>query len=430
LQIVSGRVFAIDLESRTGTFWGDNSRCFGWIGLNQPLALGSIRVQVERPTGLADPGWSPLAPESLASDGPASLHLEIVSGKENPTVWTANRVLFMIGKSRLCKVRLHSPEISRFHASVVCTPAGPWIVDLLSRSGVFLNGKRVAAARLDPGDQLRLGSFLIRVHARHPGARSSAESAADGLHPSVEIPNALQPFQPPAGALQGSVVEAVPVEVNGSHPLMESLLLPLIGQFTTMQNQMFEQFQQNLFMLFQMFQVTQKEQLALVHEELRQVREITVQLSSLQAELLAREAKIQAGSAVPEPPGGRDLPAPDGGKLVPQAPPTIRSGGVNGRHVAAAARAPVPIAAPVSTAVPVAVPVSAPAAAPPAAAPLAAAPLAAPPIPMASNTPRRSADERGISFDDVHARLCEKISLLQQERQSRWQKIMTFLSRK
>jgi hypothetical protein len=47
-----------------------------------------------------------------------------------------------------------------------------------------------------------------------------------------------------------------------------------------------------------------------------------------------------------------------------------------------------------------------------------------------SDTPRRFPGERERPSDDVHARLCERISLLQQERQTRWQRIMTFVLRK
>jgi pSer/pThr/pTyr-binding forkhead associated (FHA) protein len=427
VQIIDGKVFAVDLESRTGTFWGENSRCFGWLGREGSLRLGSGRFWIEHPAAIADPGWNPLSPQTLDEENPARLHFEIVSGKENPTVWTANRVLFMIGKSDLCKVRLHSPEISRFHASVVCTSQGAWIVDLLSRTGVFLNGKRVAAARLDPGDQIRLGAFLIRVHAHYPSARRS-ESAASSLYPSVEIPNALQPVGPGPAVLVGNIPEDAAVQTNGyqtngfhanaCHPLMESLLLPLINQFSTMQQQMFEQFQQNLLMLFQMFQVTQKEQLALVHEELRNVQEITIQLSSLQAELLAREVQARASAAAPaavpsgpaERPAYRDVPgapvpgAPAPGAPAPGAPapgaggkptpprseptPATKSDGLNGKTQPGAAHVP------------------------------------------SCDTPRRFPGQREFPSDDVHARLCERISLLQQERQTRWQRIMTFVLRK
>ena len=54
---------------------------------------------------------------------------------------------------------LRDPNVSRRHAELRRSGAGDWtIVDLGSTNGVKVNGRRVASARLSPGDQVTVGS--------------------------------------------------------------------------------------------------------------------------------------------------------------------------------------------------------------------------------------------------------------------------------
>jgi pSer/pThr/pTyr-binding forkhead associated (FHA) protein len=365
LQVIDGSVFAFDLETRAGTRWGQDARRSGWVAPDSPLGLGGKTVRVVDPARLGDPELDPLAPASLERHNCAALHLEITADQERPVRWTGNRRMFLIGTSQICKVRLHSPEISRIHASVISTPRGTWIVDLLSRSGFSVNGKKTPVARLDPGDQLCLGRFLIHLHAEQPTLDSHGSSP---LHPSVEVPGALQKILSGTGTLSGAA-GALPPFPGGSHPLMESLVLPLIQQFSRLQGQMFEQFQQNLMMLFQMFQVTQKEQLTLIREELREVQDITLKLNTLQTELAEAQARSAPAAAAPE--RGRAGVTTNHAEAEQPA--------LNGRSKLEAS----------------------------------APPARAVPQPPPSTT--------------VHLRICERIAQLQHERQNRWQKIMTFL---
>jgi hypothetical protein len=63
----------------------------------------------------------------------------------------------VIGRSRECGLRLDDPNVSRRHAAV--RPDGDgWVVeDLGSTNGVRVNGRRVQAAPLRPGDEVMLG---------------------------------------------------------------------------------------------------------------------------------------------------------------------------------------------------------------------------------------------------------------------------------
>ncbi len=73
----------------------------------------------------------------------------------------------LIGRSESCQVVLRDESVSRFHASLIRTSKGVWIVDLLAREGVSVNGVKVRWAWLDEGDEVRIGhfTFILRYDA-------------------------------------------------------------------------------------------------------------------------------------------------------------------------------------------------------------------------------------------------------------------------
>ncbi len=63
-----------------------------------------------------------------------------------------------------CHVLLRSRSVSRIHCRV--TPKNErraWLEDLGSTGGTYVNGDRVEAAPIGPGDVIRLGRFRIFV---------------------------------------------------------------------------------------------------------------------------------------------------------------------------------------------------------------------------------------------------------------------------
>jgi len=71
-----------------------------------------------------------------------------------------------IGRSKDAECVLRDPNVSRRHAELQRSPSGDWtIADLGSTNGVKVNGRRVASTRLNPGDQVTLGTttFLFDV---------------------------------------------------------------------------------------------------------------------------------------------------------------------------------------------------------------------------------------------------------------------------
>jgi pSer/pThr/pTyr-binding forkhead associated (FHA) protein len=67
-----------------------------------------------------------------------------------------------LGRSKECDCVIDDPNISRRHAELRRSNVGDWqIVDLNSTNGVKVNGRRVANARLSPGDEITLGTKVF-----------------------------------------------------------------------------------------------------------------------------------------------------------------------------------------------------------------------------------------------------------------------------
>jgi len=349
LQMVNGRWWWVDLDSRTGTHPEGTSTPSLPLLDRQGIRIGSYTIRLAAPSRPSsspngaggrrangaprqEDGSAGLAnPLEGESDDPSLLPrvaLEFRGGTTGLQTWRMDRSLALIGRAPICKVRLHSPMVSRTHCALVNTPSGLWVVDLLGREGTYINGVSVRWGRLDPEDEMQIDQFRIRV--RYLTAPAQANDAMPHLQPANED-HALEPRANGKGGSAGplppfpnftwqreeggenspaqvlsSVGLAVPM--NGS---AESLLMPLLSQFSMMQQQMFDQFQHTLLMMAQMFGNLQREQMAMVRQELDQIQELTRELHALQAEGV-RQAAPSSGpnSSAPVPSAKRAAPAP------------------------------------------------------------------------------------------------------------------------
>jgi hypothetical protein len=72
------------------------------------------------------------------------------------------RDTYTVGRHRNNDIVVSDPKVSSFHARFDRTLEGFVLVDLRSRNGSFVNGKRVDALVLQDGDEVRLGTAKLR----------------------------------------------------------------------------------------------------------------------------------------------------------------------------------------------------------------------------------------------------------------------------
>jgi len=68
-----------------------------------------------------------------------------------------------IGRSKDCDIPLSSQNVSRNHARVFIYQGRPFVQDLGSRNGVFVNGGRIQQQELVAGDTLNMGEFTFLI---------------------------------------------------------------------------------------------------------------------------------------------------------------------------------------------------------------------------------------------------------------------------
>ncbi len=370
-QVVRGRAFWIDLDSRSGTLCQGETQKSGWLDAGMHIQIGPFEVErlgdCEQASDLVSRSSAPWASPFVArgfDDQPLpEVALEFLNGPSRFAQWPMNRVMSLIGSSSGCKFRLADPSVSSFHCSLLRTHLGLWIVDLLGSSGIVVNDASVRYAQLNDEDVLGVGRYRIRIRClfahRVPDDQGSMRSRQASLvmpqlaspstqnsHVSMRNPDTSGPATLPARPSQVSLPElmssfhapkqnlSVRWISTGSHELAgiekpevsETQLIPLMNQFGHMQQQMLDQFQQAIATLVQMFGTLHRDQMETIREELDQIRDLTTEFQALKMELTARTEARSEGVSTRF--GIADSPVEDSvapARVKPQIDPTSNS---------------------------------------------------------------------------------------------------------
>jgi pSer/pThr/pTyr-binding forkhead associated (FHA) protein len=381
LQVIAGRIYCVDLHSRTGVHWKTGPQRAGWLDFESVIRIGPYFLHPLPPPADAEPVAA--APTVACLPSLPAVNVEFALDGSYKGNWNMRGVVILVGGSPDCGVQLIDPSVSRYHCSFVRTSHGVWVVDLLGRGGICVNGFAVRSARLKDGDELQVGRFQLRFYQASetklpialplgsqrtilPATTVPWNDASDS-EPSMLL---AAPSPGPADAML--VPLPSPTEVKlladtiGSGDLSTTSLAPLIQQFGMLHQQMFGQFQQAMLSLVQMLTSVQGEQLSLIREEMQHLHRLTDELEKLHTE-------AQQTSRVAAPPRKNGSAAPS--RKPPASPPETG-----------------PAGPPVATA----------------------------PVPQA---PEASAE----ADTNMHAWITQRIAAIQEEQQSSWQRIVQFV---
>ena len=75
---------------------------------------------------------------------------------------SVTRPVIVVGSRESCRIHLNSTSVSQQHALLVKNNGTYYVHDLASRNHVIVNGKRVLDRDLNNGDELRIGSFILK----------------------------------------------------------------------------------------------------------------------------------------------------------------------------------------------------------------------------------------------------------------------------
>jgi transcriptional regulator with GAF, ATPase, and Fis domain len=106
------------------------------------------------------------APLSDSSEPVSEYALAVVAGadaNQRIVLDGAATSRILVGQSPICDLRLADPEVSRRHLGLVVHDDGVRLSDLRSTNGTFVNGVRVVEAILRGGEQIQLGSTVLRL---------------------------------------------------------------------------------------------------------------------------------------------------------------------------------------------------------------------------------------------------------------------------
>ena len=125
--------------------------------------------------------------------------LSIVKGaRAGEVIDLAAGGLTLGGDTAAANVAFEDPQLSSVHCRVAAIKGGGFgIQDLGTKGGTFVNGKRVTAARLSPGDRIALGSVELVFESSEAAAHPAVHST---VHSAVRTPTPLPVKPEPAAA--------------------------------------------------------------------------------------------------------------------------------------------------------------------------------------------------------------------------------------
>jgi anti-anti-sigma regulatory factor len=192
LQVLGGRVACIDLHSAAGIAW-DGPPSTSWLSPQHRVRVGPHWIQ------LFDDGWlfgpdvpCPLEFKPRVEQRPEfgllpEVELELANTSRKGMKWPINRVITLLGRDDRCRITCVDERISKVHCALVLVPSGVWVIDLLGRDGIQVNGERCAHGSLYEGAELRVGNYILRAHYPHLQEELRAAAAIHSAPSTMQV---------------------------------------------------------------------------------------------------------------------------------------------------------------------------------------------------------------------------------------------------
>jgi len=85
-----------------------------------------------------------------------------------------------LGRSPTNNIFVRDKNVSRVHSQIVVTNEGCTLTDLQSTNGTFVNGEKVTECQLKPGDEVRVGTTLLKYEEVDDQGRAITDTALMG----------------------------------------------------------------------------------------------------------------------------------------------------------------------------------------------------------------------------------------------------------
>lgn len=119
--------------------------------------------------------------------------LRLVALSEGPDI-LIDKVMILVGRHPMCDTQLDSIRVSRRHCCMTEVSGELEVKDLGSTNGIQINGHRVVAGRLRPGDELSIAHIRYRLVGGH-GQEMTLEDPISLVHSEGDRSHA--PFHGP-----------------------------------------------------------------------------------------------------------------------------------------------------------------------------------------------------------------------------------------
>ncbi|HWL07475.1 MAG TPA: FHA domain-containing protein [Planctomicrobium sp.] len=188
LQVIGPRVAYVDLLSTAGIQVA-GPPFSGWLSPKHEVSIGGTKLR------LLGEGWesSPNLPapqnfrprdESREEYGVLpQVDLELLNSGHQGMKWPINRVITLVGRDDRCRITVADERLSRVQCALLLLPSGLWVVDLMGKGGVQLDGHACNCGLLAPGAVLEIGSYRLTAHyqsiTQSNGARGAIASSAE-----------------------------------------------------------------------------------------------------------------------------------------------------------------------------------------------------------------------------------------------------------